>query len=233
MRTNEGHRKRVKDRFLQEGLESFDETHALELLLFYALSRKDTKPLARRLLDRFGSFAKVLEADWEQLQQVEGVGPGVATYIRLLNDTNRYYIMNREKQLPVLADVDAYGNYLVNLFVGKSREELYLLCLDGRCRVLCCKKISEGSVGSVEIPLRRVTEVALATNASTVILAHNHPDGILLPSESDIFCTKRIAATLEAMDIALLDHVVVGQGRYLSMVQSGHIDMESRKLFWG
>lgn len=233
MRTNEGHRKRVKDRFLKEGLENFEEAHALELLLFYAVPRKDTKPLARKLLDRFGSFAKVLEADTDALMQVEGVGIGVATYISLLNDTNRYYMVNREKAQSVLHDLNACGQYLVNFFVGKGREEVYLLCLDGKSRVLGCHRLNEGSVGAVDISLRSITEIALGCKASSVILAHNHPDGLLLPSESDVVITKRIAAMLEAVEVKLVDHIVVGGGKYLSMVQSGHFDPDGRRLFWG
>ena len=233
MRTNEGHRMRVKQRFMQEGLGSFEESHALELLLFYAVPRKDTKLIARRLLDRFGSFAKVLEADTEALMQVEGVGDGVAAYIRLLNETNRYYLMNREKEVTLLTDLDQCGRYLVNFFVGKNKEEVYLLCLDGRCRVLGCHKICEGTVGAVDISVRSVTELALASKASTVLLAHNHPDGVAVPSESDVLTTKRIAVMLDAMDIKLVDHIVVGGGKYVSMVQTGHYDPDGKMLFWG
>ena len=233
MRTNEGHRNRVKQRFIQEGLEGFEESHALELLLFYAVPRKDTKPIARRLLDRFGSFAKVLEADTDALMQVEGVGIGVASYVRLLNETNRYYMVNREKALPRLMDLNECGRYLVNFFMGKSREEVYLLCLDGRRQVIGCHRLNEGAANSVEISVRSVTEVAFATKAASVVLAHNHPDGILLPSESDVVITRRIAAMLEAMEVEFLDHMVIGGGRFLSMTQSGHYDSERRHLFWG
>lgn len=233
MRTNEGHRKRVKQRFMQEGLAAFEESHALELLLFYALPRRDTKPVARRLLDRFGSFSKVLEADADALQQVEGVGSGVATFICLLNETNRYYMVNREKPLPVLDDLNDCGEYLVNFFMGRNHEEVFLLCLDSRCRVLGCHRLIEGSVGAVDISVRKVTELALGCKASAVILAHNHPDGGLLPSESDVMVTRRIAAMLEAMEIKLVDHMIVSGQRYLSMVQSGHYDPDGRRLFWG
>lgn len=224
MRTELGHRQRVKDRFRSEGLDSFNEVHALELLLFYAIPRKDTKPIARRLLDRFGSLAKVLEATPEALQQVEGVGRNTATYIKLLHETGRYYLISRDETPTVLSDLNACGEYLVKFFHGKREEAAWVLCLDAKCKLLCCQKISEGGLDAVSVSPRRVIEVALSVNAASVILAHNHPSGLATPSPADEAVTYRVARGMDAVGIILADHIVVSENDFISMCQSGMYD---------
>lgn len=233
MRTNEGHRERVKARFVKEGLENFDETHALELLLFYVIPRKDTKVIARRLIDQFGSFPAVLEADMAALQQVEGMGPAAAAYLYLLSETGRYYLKSSNKQRQVLTDINECGKYLTNFFVGKSHEEAYLLCLDGKCRVLGCHRLNEGTPGAVNISVREVVEIALNTNAVTVVLTHNHPNGALLPSESDVLTTRQIARMLDMVQVHLMDHIVVSGNNFVSMAQTGHYDPERNPVVVG
>lgn len=220
MHTSEGHRQRVKDRFRKEGLDSFDEVHALELLLFYAVPRIDTKPLARNLLDRFGSLALVLEATEAELLTVPGVGENIATYLSLITAAGRYYQMCRSERPVILDSTGKYGAYLKDLFYGRRNEMVYLLCLDAKCKVLSCRKVGEGDVNSVNVPIRKVVETALNTNATMVILAHNHPSGFALPSGEDIDTTERIARALGAMDIVLADHVIVSDDEFISMVQS-------------
>ena len=117
---------------------------------------------------------------------------------------------------------DACGAYLVPRFFGRSKETVFLLCLDAKCKVLCCKEIGEGSVNAASISVRKVVETALAANATTVILAHNHPSGVAVPSAEDVQTTRRIAAALSAVEIHLADHMVVAEGDYVSMVQSGY-----------
>lgn len=220
MHTAAGHRQRVKDRFRQEGLDSFDEVHALELLLFYAVPRIDTKPMARNLLDRFGSLALVLEATEAELMAVPGVGENVATYLTLITAAGRYYQMCRSQRPVILDSTERYGAYLLDLFYGRRNETVYLLCLDAKCKVLCCRKVGEGDVNCVNVPVRRVVEIALSTNATAVILAHNHPSGLALPSGEDIATTQQLAKALGAMDIVLADHVIVSDDDFISMVQS-------------
>lgn len=222
MRTDAGHRKRMKDRFRKEGLDNFDEVHALELLLFYGVPRQDTKPIARRLLDHFGSFSKVLEAAPETLMQVEGVGEGISTFLNLINDTMRYYLVNREQAPEIFNDLNDCGKYLVNLFHGKREEEVWVLCLDGKKKLLSCQKISEGGLDSVSVSTRKVVEVALTVNAASVILAHNHPHGLALPSNADKLVTIQLRRNLEALGLALADHMIVGENDYTSLRQSNY-----------
>lgn len=221
MSDSSGHRQRVKDRFRQEGLEHFHEIHVLELLLFYCIPRVDTKPLARRLIDHFGSLAQVLEAAPAELERVEGIGSNVSTYLSLITQVGRYYLSSRLSNTTVLDSADKYGAYLVSRFFGQRNEVVYLLCLDAKCKVLCCKKIAEGSVNSAGVSPRKVVEVALGVNATTVILAHNHTSGLALPSTEDIVTTRQIARALNTVEITLADHIVVADNDFVSLVQSG------------
>lgn len=224
MHTAAGHRQRVKDRFRKEGLDSFEEVHALELLLFYAIPQRDTKGLARALLDRFGSLPLVLEATAEELMSVPGVGENVATYLNLIMAAGRYYALRKADRPVILDSTNKYGSYLVDYFMGVRNETVYVVCLDAKCKVLCCQKVGEGDVNSANVPLRRVVEIALGANATTVILAHNHPSGVALPSAEDVQTTLRLASALGAMDIILIDHVIVADEDYVSLVQSRYYD---------
>ena len=194
MSVHAGHRKRLKERFRQEGLDSFDELHVLELLLFYCIPQKDTNLLAHELLDRFGSLPQVLEATAEELEKVPGVGEHVSTLLTLITDISRYYMVSRSARFDVLLTNEQCGDYLLPYFVGRRDETVFMLCLDAKCKVLCCKEVGRGSVNSAGVPVRRVVETALGVNATTVILAHNHPSGIALPSKEDILTTRRVAA---------------------------------------
>ena len=221
MSIHDGHRQRLKNQFLRSGLDGFSEVQALELLLFYCIPRKDTNPIAHALLDRFGSLAQVLEAPVEELMQVENVGEQAATFLHLVTEVGRYYMVNRNSQVKILPSLEACAQYLVPHFYGRRNEAVFLLCLDAKCKVLSCREIGEGSVNSTGISVRKVMECALAVNATTVVLAHNHPSGVAIPSGDDVLTTRRIAAALAAVDIHLADHIVVADGDYVSMAQSG------------
>lgn len=219
---HKGHRERLKSRFLENGLDNFTEIQALELLLFYAIPQKDTNPIAHALLSRFGSLSQVLEAEPEELKKVPGISEHSATLLRLVTELGRFYQVNCAQRVKVLPTLDACGNYLVPYFFGRSNETVFLLCLDAKCKVLCCREVGEGSVNSASISVRKIVEIALAANATTVILAHNHPSGVAIPSGEDVQTTRRIAAALKTMEIHLADHIIVADGDFVSMVQSGY-----------
>ena len=221
MPTHDGHRKRLKEQFLREGLDNFTDIQALELLLFHCIPRKDTNPIAHALMDHFGSYAQILEAPVEELQKVEGVGPATAAFLHLVLDAGRFYQVSRSRQARVLPSLEKCGEYLTSFFYGRREENVYLLCLDAKCMVLCCKKIGQGSVNSAGVSLRKIVETALGANASAVVLAHNHPSGLAIPSDEDIQTTLKVAAALRAVEIQLADHIVVADNDYVSLVQSG------------
>ena len=222
MPIHDGHRERMKKRFLEEGLDGFTQIQALELLLFYCIPQKDTNPLAHALLDRFGSLSQVLEAPVEELRKVPGVGAHTAIFLHLITEAGRFYLVNRSSQESILPSLESCAEYMLPFFFGRKVETVFLLCLDAKCKVLCCKEIGEGSVNAAGISVRRVVETALNAGATTVVLAHNHPSGLALPSAEDIQTTRRVALALSAVEIHLADHIVVADGDYVSMVQSGH-----------
>ena len=217
---HEGHRARVKKRFLEEGLDHFSDIQALELLLFYALPRVDTNPIAHGLLDRFGSLSQVLEASPEELCKVQGVGENGALLLNLIPQMGRFYMTDRAKSATILTSLEQCAEFLVPRFFGRKLETVFLLCLDAKCKVLCCKELGEGSVNSTGLSIRRVVETALGVNASSAVLAHNHPSGLAIPSPEDIQTTRRIAMALQAVEITLVDHIIVADDDYVSIAMS-------------
>ena len=222
MTIHKGHRQRLKDRFLREGLDNFEELYVLELLLYYCIPRVDTNPIAHALLDYFGSLTAVFEATPEELKRVPGIGDNAATFLALIPQVGRFYQIKRAQPGDILHTISQCGNYLVPYFYGRENETVFLLCLDAKCKVLACKLVGEGSVNSANIPIRRVVEIALNTNATTVVLAHIHPSGLALPSHDDIQTTLRLARAMEAVEITLADHIVVADNDFVSMTQSGY-----------
>lgn len=219
---HKGHRERLKTRFLESGLDTFTDVQALELLLFYAIPQRDTNPIAHDLLEHFGSLSQVLEAPVEELKKIKGISEHSAALLRLVTELGRFYQVDCAQRTEMLTTLDACGAYLVPRFFGRKLETVFLLCLDAKCKVLCCREIGEGSVNAASISVRKVVETALSANATTVVLAHNHPSGIALPSADDVQTTHRVAAALEAVEIKLIDHIVVAEGDFISMAQSGY-----------
>lgn len=222
MSVHDGHRDRLRRRFVAEGLDNFTDIQVLELLLFYCIPRRDTNELAHALLKRFGSLSQVMETNPEELMTVEGIGYNTAVFLNLIPAAGRFYSVDRISQTKVLLTTEECGQYLLRYFEGRKQETVFLLCLDAKCKVLCCQQVGEGSVNSAGVPVRRVVEMALAANATTVVLAHNHPSGLALPSHEDISTTRRIAMALEAVEINLADHIIVADDDFVSLTQSGY-----------
>lgn len=230
MSIHKDHRQRVKQRFLGEGLDHFDEVHALELLLFYALPQGDVNPLAHRLLDHFGNLHQVLEAPPEQLMQVKGVGEHVAILLSMLKGISQKYLIGHEDHRVPLRTLQDCGKYLMDWFLGRRDETVMLLCLDAKRVPLACRIVSEGNVNTAEVSVRKVVEAALAVNATTVVLAHNHPSGLALPSMEDIVTTRRVGMALDGVGIELEDHIVVAGRDYVSLRDSNYYDPEACRM---
>lgn len=218
---HDGHRARLRARFLQEGLDGFTEVQILELMLFYAVPRKDTNPIAHRLLDRFGSLADVLDAPAAELEKTEGVSSATAALLHLFPAVARQYEISRSAAVTVLDTTEKAGTWLLPRFAGERDEVVYLLCLDARCRVLACRQLFRGGFSAAAVSARKIVETALSVNAAAVILSHNHTSGIALPSREDVDATHALQKALQAVDIMLLDHIVVADGDYVSMADSG------------
>lgn len=221
MSIHKGHRQRLKERFSKEGLENFDDLYVIELLLYYCITRKDTNKIAHELLNKFGSLQRVLEAEKNELMQIDGVGEHAAVFLKLIREVGRYYQVQSSKVGQVLSTIEQCGKFMQPYFYGRDRETVFLLCLDAKCKALCCAKVEEGSVNSASISIRKVVETALSANASSVVLGHNHPSGLALPSGEDIETTKRLSKALQLVDIMLVDHLIFAEDDFVSVAQSG------------
>lgn len=221
MSIHKDHRQRVKSRFLKEGLENFDDLHILEMLLFYCVPRKDTNELAHILLSRFGSLPNVLDATRDQLLKVEGIGDGIATFIRFISELEQTCKVRRNLDIQIINSYTDIQKCLQSRLEAHRNETIYILCMDAKRKVLCVEKVGEGSVNSANVPIRKIVEVALGVNAVSVVLAHNHPGGMAMPSPEDIRTTKVVATALRLVDVELADHVIVADGDFVSLHQSG------------
>lgn len=223
MGIHDGHREKMRQRYLKSGLESFADHEALELLLYYALPRKDTNPIAHALMERYGSLSAVLAAPVEDLKHVDGIGERAAILLKIAPQiAKKARIADAEKEI-ILNTVSRVGNYLLERYEGEKHEVVYELCLDRKGRLLACKCLNEGGTSSAEMDIRRLMENAILTQASSVILAHNHPSGIALPSPEDIAATQRAKAALATIDVALIDHIIVADRDFVSLEQSGYL----------
>lgn len=213
-----GHRERMRARYAQNGLEGFAPHEALELLLFYAIPRRNVNPLAHRLIRHFGSLAAVLEASPVELMQVEGIGETAATLLSTVLPLARYAQQERVSDAVITTYKDA-KTYCRHLFSGRSDEVLYVICLDAQGRVLQAAPAITGTIDEIVIYPRTIVEVALRHRAHGVVLAHNHPSGISDPSDADLVTTDILQSALAAVDIALLDHVIYADGECTSITQ--------------
>lgn len=215
-----GHRSRVKEEFLRRGLDSLPEHRVLELLLFYAIPQGDTNALAHRLMERFGSLAGVLDASVEDLCAVPGVGEHTAVLLRMIPELCGRYVASRSEVGDIVERSAHVREVLAPYFFGARNEMVYLLCLDGKHKVLGVRKITEGSINAAEVTSRRITEEAVSLRASAVILAHNHVSGIAIPSAEDCATTRYLKEVLKPIGIDLLDHVVFCDDDMVSMKDS-------------
>lgn len=223
MGIHDGHREKMRRRFLAGGLETFADHEALELLLYYAIPRRDTNPTAHLLMERYGSLSAVLAAPVEDLQKVEGVGESAAVLLRLVPQLYRKARLAEAGQETVLNSSERAGAFLLERFSGEQREIVYQLLLDRKGKLLACKRLAEGSASGAELNIRAVVENALLTSASAVILSHNHPSGVALPSQDDYRTTDRVRAALATIGVELADHIIVADGDFVSLADSGYL----------
>ena len=221
MGLHDGHRKRLKEQFLNHS-DGFHDHQLLELLLCYAIPQGDVNGLAHRLLNRFGSLAGVLDARPEALEQVPGVGEHTAVLLKLIPVLSGRYQADRAGMGTILDSTQAAGQYLRPYFSQGARYEMaYLVCLDGKYKVLGCHKLDEGTVNAAEITPRKMVEIVLAHNATAAILAHNHLSGLALPSNADLMSTQQLRAILRSVDVELLDHLIFTDDDMVSLKDSG------------
>ena len=223
MGVHDGHREKMRQRFLNGGLESFADHEALELLLYYAIPRRNTNPIAHALMERYGSLSAVLSAPVEDLKKVDGIGERAAVLLKMAPQLCHKARLAEASQETVLNSAERAGSFLLERFADEKNEVIYQLCLDRKGKLLSCKRLGEGSATFAQLDVRKLLENALLTSASAVILSHNHPSGIALPSSDDYAATDRAKAALETIGVALTDHIIVADGDFVSLADSGYL----------
>lgn len=215
-----GHRKRMRDRFLRDGMDSLQDHEVLELLLFYAIARQDTNELAHRLINRFGSLSGVFDAPIEELRRVDGVGGTTAIFIKTYPEMFRRYTNDKKKKSKRLFSYEDAGKYAQTCLAGRRREGILVVLLNANSQILFSDIVYEGSVNAAEIYFRDLIRLASSYDAVGVILAHNHPSGDCLPSREDLLTTRMAADALSKIDVALVDHIIVAGNDHVSMATS-------------
>ena len=217
-----GHRNRVRERYLNTGLDTFQDYEALELLLFYAIPRKDTKSTAKNLIARFGSLPAVLDATVEELTEAD-LSPNAAILLKLVPDMNRYYAVKTDGAGQKVHSTSDAGRILCAMFRHEQTESVRLLCLNAGGKVLKLALLNEGDINAVHFSVRKIVETALSAKAVSVILAHNHPGGTLTPSREDLDATNSAKAALSTVGIQLLDHLIISGDNYCSLCEDGYL----------
>lgn len=218
---HKGHRQRLRRRFAEQGLDGFSDIEAIELLLFFALPRRDTNVLAHALLRAFGSFKAIMEAPADDLMRVKGIGESAAHLIRLTAEFGRRYMLSERRTGKPIRSTSDLGEYVMPLFTYETKEAVYVLCLDSAGVVQTCRNIARGMANKVEFSTRDIVDLALRSNCSHVMLAHNHVSGTAMPSTTDIDVTRKLKAALGLIGVKLDDHIIVCDGDFVSLKESG------------
>jgi DNA repair protein RadC len=211
-----GHRERLRDRFRQGGPAALPDYELLEMVLFRANRRGDTKPLAKALLARFGSFAEVISAPEERLKEIKGVGPGVVAELKLIQAAALRLSRASVMAKPVLSSWAAITDYCRAAMAYDEAESFRLLFVDKRNQLIADEVQQRGTVDHTPVYVREVMKRALELSASALILVHNHPSGDPTPSLADIDMTKRIIAAGDKLGILVHDHIIIARGGHVS-----------------
>lgn len=212
------HRERLRERYLKDGIDSFEPHQVLELILFYAIPRKDTNGIAHALLNRFGSLANVLEAPVEELATVEGIGKSTAVYLNMFSQVIRKYEQDKAFKRKRLSDYASTGEFCLSLFKGRVYECMFLISLNSQNRVINYEKVAEGTVNETTVYPRELIRSAISNHAVKVVVAHNHPGGTATPSTDDIHLTTLLRNAFNAVGIEFCDHIIVSGEEYTSCI---------------
>lgn len=217
---HQGHRQRLKQKFLENGIEALEPHEALELLLFYSIPQRNTNDIAHELINRFGSLTAVFDAPVKSLCEVKNISENSAVLLKLIPQMLRYYQVTPDKALS-MDNMDFVKKYFSSLYIGVKNEEFKVCCLDSNLQVVSCNTIAVGSSSEVVVTARMVAKAAFDSNTQQIIISHNHPDTFPKPTKEDISFTNNLFGKLKPIGIDILDHIIVGKGEVLSMRQCG------------
>jgi DNA repair protein RadC len=218
---HEGHRKRIRQRIIENGLQSLRPHEVLEYLLFSFVPRRNTNDLAHTLINTFGSLSGVLNSDIVQLREVKGMPEAAAVFLTSLPDLFRMYAVDVEEARGRLDGKAKARDFMQKLLYGKPQEEVYAVALDVKDGIIKVERLASGNGDSVPMAVRTVVDFALRTKASGLLIGHNHTSGGIQPSQTDLDVTRGIVQTLDAVGVTLEDHFIFAAGRYFSFEEEG------------
>lgn len=221
---SEGHRERLREKFIRSGIAGFHDYEIVELLLTLGTPRKDCKQQAKEAIKRFKSLRGVLEAPLEELQEIDGIGPHNAFGIKLVQEVAREFLKEKILEKPICKSSKEVFDYLYHSMRDLKKEVFKVIFLDGKNRIIGIEDLFEGSLNSSSVYPREVIKTAIKNNAASLIFVHNHPSGNPEPSESDKEITEDLVFAGNIMQIKVLDHIIVGDNRYFSFADDGLIE---------
>ncbi len=221
---HEGHRARMRQRFRETGFDGFTEHEILEMLLFYTCPRKDTNELAHLLINKFGNFAGVIEAEYDDLMTIKGITENTATLFKIIPKVLPIYYNSRSENI-VFDTIEKTMRMFEPYFVGLTHEEFRLACFDNNLRMLSNILISSGTTTSSEVAMRKIVKEVLRTNAVSAVICHNHPRCDTVASAADREVTKNISFMLSQLNVSLTDHIIITEERTYSLRQYGYMTL--------
>jgi DNA repair protein RadC len=214
------HRKRLREQFLNNGFKSLTDYQKLELILFYSIPVKDTNVVAHRLIEKFGSISGVFDAPFGRIVETEGVGENSATLIKLFGESAKAYLDELSMEESYIRSTADAADYIRYKFLGKGNETMLIVCLDSNNRVIHKEFIQTGGVDTLPIRVRQIGEIALGHYSKAIVLAHNHTNGIALPSRDDIEATRKVVLAMKPFGIVVLDSLVISDMDIVSLAES-------------
>ncbi len=220
--SHKNHRQRVREKFIKFGLEPFSEIEVLEMLLYYSIPQRDTNVLAHRLLDKFGSLHGVLDADFNELVEVNGISDVSASLIMFHTELYKYLRMNQETDI-YLDTSKKVGDFCSKYFYNHTEENLILLSFDSKLKLKCVDVISKGTEVETAFYPRKIIKAIVKNKTNTVILAHNHPGGSTQPSANDIYITEVLSKMLKGIGVTVSDHIICSGEKFFSFSDAGRL----------
>ena len=227
---SQGHRERIREKFLKNGIDGFAEYEILELLLTYCIPRKDTKPIAKELLNKFKSLDNVFKADFDKLSAIDGLGKNSIAFLKLIGDLPSIIYKDElknkklvDKETLKISNKDILLKYLRNKIGYEEIEKFYVIYLSSSNEVIEFEENSTGTLDRSSVYPREIYKRVINLNAKSIILAHNHPSDNITPSKSDIELTNEIAKGLKNFGALLIEHIIITKNSYFSFLEEGLI----------
>ena len=227
---HKGHRERLREIALKNGLANLPEHQALELILSYIIPQKDTNPLAHALINKFGSLAGVFEATPDKLKQVAGIGDIAASFISICSQIPQIYKNSKIKDKVVLISPSRAIEYFENIISISNTEKFYVAYLNSRCEVIKCENFATGGMSKVSVDINDLVHNILQLPTCGIIICHTHPEGIAKPSQDDTVFTRQLTISLQTIGIKLLDHIILSIDSNFSFLNEGLLDEYKKEV---